>query len=339
MHVTVVRPSELGPDEARLWAKFQQVSPMTLNPFFSLTFAQTVGRARSNARIAVVEDGDQIEAFLPFELASMREALPIGYPVNNLHGFISSGAPVDARWVVRKAGLRGWRFISAPADQLALAPHQYGGTTVQAPEINLATGYESKLSSRRKARRAIERRLGPIEFEWHSSHPEHLRQLFEWKARKYAGTRKLFSSDPTAFRIVEELTATVNEECQGILSVLSGGEQPIAIHLGLLGPRALSGWFTSYDPGLRALGPGMVMWRTLAEAAAAKSIGRIDLGSGQDKYKFNIANDSYPVAGGAVWASRAEAAARSIYRQVRRHQPGSIARVPSRTYRSRGRQV
>jgi CelD/BcsL family acetyltransferase involved in cellulose biosynthesis len=317
MRVSVVRPADLGPSEAGTWAKFQQNSPLTLSAFFSLTFAQATGRSRPNARVAVIEDNGQIEAFLPFEVSAAGPAIPIGYPMNDLHGFIGSGAPIDARWVIRKAGLRGWRFISAPTEQQPLVSHHYRGTVVQVPVINLRTGYESQLSQRRKSRRALERELGPISFEWHSCRPDHLRQLLEWKARKYGGTRKLFSTDPTAYRVVEELAAAANEDCRGVVGVLYAGEQPVAAHLGLLGPWALSGWFMSYDPGLNRFAPGMMMWSPLAEAAAEHGIPRIDLGYGQDAYKFGLANDSYQVAGGAVWSSRSEAAARSIYRRLR----------------------
>ena len=47
MRVTVVRPGDLGPGEASLWARFQKSSPELQNPFFSLTFAQVVDRHRS----------------------------------------------------------------------------------------------------------------------------------------------------------------------------------------------------------------------------------------------------------------------------------------------------
>jgi CelD/BcsL family acetyltransferase involved in cellulose biosynthesis len=124
MQVTVVRPGDLGPSEADLWAKFQRSWPVMSNPFLSLTFAQAVGRCRPGARVAVVEDGGKIEAFLPFERAALAMGVPIGHPMNDLHGFIGSGAPIDARLVVRRAGLRGWRFAHAPAEQRALAPFQ-----------------------------------------------------------------------------------------------------------------------------------------------------------------------------------------------------------------------
>lgn len=324
MRVIVVRPDELGPGEANLWAKFQQTSPLTFNPFLSFTFTQAVGRFRSSARVAVIEDGGKVEAFLPFERAALAMGVPIGHPMNDLHGFIGSGAPIDARAVVRRAGLRGWRFAHAPAEQHALAPFHYDGLTVQAPMIDLSSGYHSYFSSRSKnfrkiagkKRRAIERQFGALSLEWGSSCPAGiLRQLIDQKSGRYYGTHRLFS-DPTALRIVEELAAADNDDCQGIVSVAFAGEKPIARFMGILAQGRLSAWFASYDPGLSRFSPGMMMYLALAEEGASRGISLIDLCSGQDVYKFHLANDSYPVAAGAVWVSRTEDAARRMYRRL-----------------------
>src|SRR5579875_1221730 len=316
MRVTVVRPDDLGPSEAGLWARFQASSAMTLNPFLSFTFARTVGRARPNARVAVVEDDGQIAAFLPFELGAQGVGMPIGYPMNNLQGFVGSGSPVDARWVVKRSRLRGWRFTSVPVDQRALAPFHYAGTTVPCPVIDLTKGDLSHISMRRKARRAMERQLGAVSLEWNSTQPAHIDRLIEWKSRKYRGTSELFA-DATARGIVRELATSDGDDCRGVVSVLCAGAQPVAVHVGLLGPRSLVGWFMSYDPALSRFAPGMMLWHPLAKAAVERGIGHIDLGSGQDTYKFGLSNDSYVVAGGAVWVSRAETAARRIYRRLR----------------------
>ena len=109
MRVTVVRPDDIGPSEASLWTTYQRASRLTNSPFYSLTFAKVVAQFRPNARIAVVEDDGKIQAFLPFELRAAKTAVPIGHPMNDLQGFISSGAMFDARlatecgWPVRMA--------------------------------------------------------------------------------------------------------------------------------------------------------------------------------------------------------------------------------------------
>lgn len=325
MRVIVVRPDELGPSEAELWATFQQRSPLTVNPFLSLTFARAVGRFRSNARVAVIEDGGKVEAFLPFERTALAMGVPIGHPMNDLHGFIGSGAPIDAKLVVRRAGLRGWRFAHTPADQQALAPFHYDGLTVQAPVMDFSDGYHSYFSNRSrnfrkiagKKRRALERQLGALSVEWNSSGPaENIRQLIDQKSGRYHGTRLLFS-DPTALRIVEDLAAADNDDCRGIVSVVLAGQKPIARFMGMLAQRRLSAWFASYDPDLSRFSPGMMMYLALAEEGARRGVALIDLCAGQDIYKFHLANDSYPVAAGAVWVSRTEDVARKLYRRLR----------------------
>jgi CelD/BcsL family acetyltransferase involved in cellulose biosynthesis len=324
MRVSVVRPGELGPAEAALWAKFQHQSPVTLNPFLSLTFAQAVGQARANARVAVIEDGGQIEAFLPYQLGPGRIGMPIGYPMNDLQGFIGSGAPLDARHVVRQAGLRGWRFIAAPAEQAVLAPHHYEGTLAPCPVIDLTGGYQAYYASRSKSvtteparkRRALERQHGPVTLAWNTASTGHLRQMIAWKSGRYNSLGRMFSTDPTALRIAEDLVGSGSEDCRGVVSVLFASAQAVAVSCNLIVPGGLSGWFTAYDPDLGRFSPGMIMALALAEDAARHGLTRLDLAPGPFGYKHRLANQSYRVAGGAVWASRVERAARKIYRGV-----------------------
>jgi CelD/BcsL family acetyltransferase involved in cellulose biosynthesis len=329
MRVTVVRPGDLGPSEASLWARFQKSSPELQNPFFSLTFAQVVGRHRPNSRVAVVEADGAIQAFLPFDLGPQRIGMPIGDPMNNLQGFISGGATIDARRVIRKAGLRGWRYTAAPAAQRALASHHYEGTLVEAPLIDLGDGYEPYFASRSKKFtadfgkqwRSLERRVGPVSLEWGTPTPEHIRQLIDWKGGKYGGARELFT-DAAARGILEELAASSSEDCGGVVTVLRAGERTVAISSDLTCPGVLSGWFMAYDRELGKFSPGKLAMLATAEEAARRSITRFELGAGQDPYKSRVTNASYPVAGGAVWVIPGERAVRGFYRRwLERHDP------------------
>jgi CelD/BcsL family acetyltransferase involved in cellulose biosynthesis len=323
MRVTVVRPGDLGPSEASLWARFQKSSPELQNPFFSLTFAQAVDKYRPNARVAVVEDNGDIQAFLPFDLGPQRIGMPIGDPMNNLQGFVSEGANIDAKRVIRKAALRGWRYTTAPAGQRALAAHHYDGTLVEAPLIDLSDGYESYFASRSKKLtadfgqhwRSLERRLGPASLEWGSTAPEHIRQLIDWKSARYGGTRELFA-EPAARCILEELSVSASEECGGVVTVLRAGDQVLAVRSGLTCPSVICGWFTGHDPEMKKFSPGTLILFATVEEAARRHITRFELGAGQEAYKSRVSNGSYPVAGGAVWAIPGERAARGLYRRL-----------------------
>ena len=323
MRVTVVRPGDLGPNEAGLWARFQKSSPELQNPFFSLTFAQVVDRHRPNARVAVVEDDGRIQAFLPFDLGPQRVGMPIGDPMNNLQGFVSAEATFDAKQIIRKAGLRGWRYSAAPAAQRALATHHYEGTHVEAPLIDLSDGYEPYFASRsrkftadfEKQWRSMERRAGPASLEWGSTATEHIRQLIDWKSAKYDGTRELFA-EPAARSILEELSMSSSEDCAGVVTVLRAGDHVLAVNSTLTCPGVLSGWFIGHNPGMKQFSPGKLILLATAKEAARRNITRFELGAGQDAYKNRLSNGSYPVAGGAVWVIPGERAARGLYRRL-----------------------
>jgi CelD/BcsL family acetyltransferase involved in cellulose biosynthesis len=325
MRVTVVRPGDLGASEASLWTRFQKSSPELQNPFFSLTFAQVVGRHRPNSRVAVVEADGAIQAFLPFDLGPRRIGVPIGDPMNNLQGFVSEGgATIDARRVIRKAGLRGWRFTAASAAQSALAPHHYEGTLVEAALVDLSGGYEpyfaglSKkfLSDYNRKWRALERDVGPVSLEWGATDLGPVRQLMDWKSARYRGARVLFAK-ATARSIVEELVVSTSEYCRGAVNVLRAGDQVVAISADLTCPGVLCGWFTAYDQALKKYSPGTTVMIATLEEAQRRHITRIDMSAGQDSYKSRVANASYPVAGGAVWVIPGERAARGLYRRWR----------------------
>lgn len=322
MRVTVVRPGELGPGEASLWARFQKSSPELQNPFLSLAFAQVVDKHRPNARVAVVEEGGITRAFLPFDLGPQRIGMPIGDPMNNLQGFICEDAAVDAKRVIRKAGLRGWRYSTAPAAQRALAAHHYDGTLAGAPLIDLSGGYESYFASRSKKFttdfgkqwRSMERRVGPASLEWGSTSLERIRQLIDWKSARYGGSRVLFG-EPAARKILEELSVSSTENCGGVVTVLRAGDHVLAVFSSLTYPGVACGWFMGQDPEMKKFSPGTLTLLATAEEAARRDITRFELGAGQDTYKSRVSNGSYPVAGGAVWVIPGERTARGLVRR------------------------
>ncbi len=327
LEVAVVHPDELGPGEVRLWTSFQRRAPLTSSPFLSATFTQAVGRARRDARVAVIEVDHRIEAFLPFQVRRGM-AMPIGWPANDLEGFIRSGVAFDARQVVRRAHLRGWRFDHALAEEAALVAHQYDGTTLDCPVI-AADDFPTYLASRTRSVRRVagrvrddlERAVGPICFEWRSTDHRHLQTLIEWKSRRYEGVAKLFRARWAA-QVVEELAMSEAEDCTGILSVLSAGSQLVAVELKLAGPEGVALWLPSYESQLARYSPGIIGLLASVEAAVGRGITWFDLGYGQHDYKLRLATTSYPVAGGAVWARRTEALARSLYRRLLVTRPG-----------------
>ena len=321
MHVTVVRPEELGPSEEKLWREFQNSYQMGAHANYSLTYVRAACRADGNGRVAVAEDGGVIRAFLPYTKGNDGMATVLGGGQTGVDGVISSNDPVDLRRVVRRAGLRGWRFSHAPAGQAAVDPYRYQGSyhSADVHVVDLRNDFDDYMNSlpkRRKRRQALERELGDVRLEWNSGEPANRDLLLKWKAAQFEYVRQWLSS-PSSRPMVEELAASDNEDCSGITSVLYAGTKPVAICLHLRAGDLVAGWMTGYDPEYSRFCPGALLQVAYLEEASRRGVGLVDFSYGDDKHKREFANASYRVNGGAVWARRLESAARSAYRRTR----------------------
>src|SRR5690348_14801528 len=103
MKVTVVRPEELGASEEKLWREFQELSPAVAHPCLSLPYARAAARVDKNGRVAVVEDGGRVCAFIPYSKEDDGVAGTLGGNQTALDGLVSSAAAIDLRAAVRGA--------------------------------------------------------------------------------------------------------------------------------------------------------------------------------------------------------------------------------------------
>lgn len=326
MNVSVVRPAELGLSEEKQWREFQNLYPMGTHPNYSLTYVRAACRADENGRVAIAEDGSGIRAFLPYSKEDNGVADTLGGGQTGVDGLISTNDPIDLRQVVRRARLRGWRFSHAPVGQASMDPYRYQGDyhSQEVHVTDLRNGYDGylqslpkkKTSNMARRRRGLEREMGALSLEWNSSDAANRDLLLKWKTAQFEYVRQ-WLSDPSSRTMVEELAASENEDCSGLTSVLYAGTKPVAISLNLRAGSILAGWFIGYDPEYSRFSPGTLLWLGLSEEAATRGVEMIDFGYGDDRQKRDFGNWSYRVGGGAVWASRLESAARSLYRRTR----------------------
>ena len=329
MRVTVVRPDELGISEEKQWREFQTACPSAANPNYSLTFARAACHADPNGRVAIVEDGNAIRAFLPYTVGSRGIATTLGGGQVNTDGLISSNDPLDLRQVVRLAGLRGWIFSRAPVSQTPVDPYRYEGSHHRQVIrfVDLRGGYDAyrqalprsatkRISRTAGYRRALERKVGEVSLVWNDGDPAIHSLLLKWKSAQYEYARK-WGSAPSSRLMVDELAASENEDCSGVTSVLYAGSKPVSIVLSLKSGNILASWMLAYDPEFSHFSPGTIEWLALFEEAAARGVETLDFGYSDKRYKQRFGTGSYMVGAGAVWASRLESAARSAYRRTR----------------------
>ena len=329
MRVTVVRPEELGAGEEKLWREFQDLSPAGAHPCLSLPYARAAARMDESGRVAVVEDGGTIAAFIPYSEEAGGIAGTLGGTSAALDGFVSSDAAIDLRAAIRSAGLRGWRFSRAPLGQRALDPYRYQGSYhtnfiyfadlrggYDAYKGGLAKGGRNEIKGAARRRRALEGKVNEIRLEWASHNPAHLSLLLDWKSKQFPSYGKWLSS-PANNALVRELATIDDADCAAVTSVLYANAKPISFILSLQRGRILSQWIASYDPEYASYSPGTNHMLAMFAAAAESGVEIVDFGYGVDAYKPRFASGADTVGGGGVWASRLGGAARSLYRNAR----------------------
>jgi CelD/BcsL family acetyltransferase involved in cellulose biosynthesis len=304
---------------------------MMSHPLLSLSYVKAWGIVNANTRVTVVEDNGRIEAFIPYEIGEGKIATGVGGAHTYVHGIVGSGVPLDMRSIIRKSGLRGWRFTRAPEDQKALDPYRYRGARDRrsATYIDLSGGYDTYLSELRdgvkkriakteKSRRSLQRFAGSVSFDWRNSKPEYFDQLIEWKSAQYGN---VLDWDAEALPVMRELVLADNADCRGLVSVLFAGEQAAAVTLCLEGPSIVAGWVMGYNPEFTRFSVGSAQLLDLIRGTAEHGIRMLDFGAdygtAADSYKDRFSNATYEVGGGGVWASRLDSAARSLYRAVK----------------------
>ena len=200
MQVAVIRPAELGAGEEKRWRELQASTPLAVHPCFSLTYARAICGADENGRVAVVEDNGAICAFLPHVRSRDRIATTLGGGQTGTDGIVSSNDPIDLRTVIRRAGLRGWRFSRATVEQRPLDPYRYQ-RSYHREEIRFADlkgSYDEyarplpesvvkRISRTERYRRALQREAGEVSFTWNSDDSAELSLLLK---RKFGSIRK-----------------------------------------------------------------------------------------------------------------------------------------------------
>jgi CelD/BcsL family acetyltransferase involved in cellulose biosynthesis len=318
MQIDVYRPGELSAADRAVWTTMQSKAhlhgaPGLANPFLSPEFALAVGRCRRGGRVAVVREGGEPAAFLPYQRTAAGVGRAVGLGVSDAQGLVHRpGFAFDAHELLRACGLAVWEFDHLVEGQEPFRAHATG--SFPSPVIDVDRGYDAYLAHLRdrspkftRTTLAKERRLGRdagrVTYVHDERDPAALRALMDWKSAQYrrTGRSDRFAHDWIT-RLVHQLFHTRSEPFAGILSVLYADGRPVAAHFGLRTERVLACWFPAYDPDHAKYSPGLVLHLRMAEAAAADGIAYLDLGRGQKDYKDSLKTRELEVSEG--WVTR-----------------------------------
>lgn len=344
MQVRVVPGRQLTPDLVQRWSELQRSNPGLQSPYFRPEFTQVVAAVRDDVEVAVIDANSVPQAFFPFQRGALGAAQPVAGRLSDFHNWISAPEfEFDPHELLAQCGLRSFRF-----DHLLHAGDCFQPCIFQhsaSPYLDLSQGFaayeanrradNSEMATIKRKLGKLAREVGPLRLEWNCNCATALKTLQRWKGEQYVrtGNVDLFSIDWIR-QLFDRLLQRSTPDLTGKLTCLYAGERIVAVHLGMASQNVLHWWFPAYDRDLGRYSPGLVLIYMMAQQANDFGITRIDLGKGDEEYKFRIATHVDQVAEGCVDAVRSRQLLRLSWRAARdwvRNSPlRSTARIPYR---------
>jgi len=340
--VSVIGAAELGPELCRSWSNFQEADRTLASPFFRPEFTQVVAAVRNDVRIAILEESGRAIGFFPFQRGRQCVGGPVGGPRSNFQRVI---AEVGTRWgaieLVRACGLREWNFDHLLVSQQPFERFDTGRS--ESVFLDLSGGFAiyarhrcasgsraiAKLSD--QARR-LDRDLGPLRFEPHTTDTRVLRTMMRWKSEQYRRTR---STDRFAIewnvRLLEIIYAELSRAFSGSLAPLYAGDRLAAVNMGLQSHGVVHSWVPAYNRELARCPPGLTLHYATRRPRDHPKSCRSHLGQSYAPYKARMATGVTQLAEGSVTVSSGRAAARAAEGASRRS-PLGVARTVRRAH-------
>jgi CelD/BcsL family acetyltransferase involved in cellulose biosynthesis len=316
------------------WEELHEADGGLGGPFLHPAYVRAVGEVRAGVEVGVITQKDEAVGFLPFQRSWLGVGGAVGSRLCDVAGaIVRPHVSWDPASFASTVGLRTLRLPNVPASMTEFAPFQQDGGL--APLIDLSGGFEAYRRTRlgsgssfmsqleRKARK-LEREVGPMRFEWHTTDDTVFDTLLSWKAaqRKQTRTPNILHL-PWARALIERLRAHEGDTFGGVLSALYVGDTLAAAHFGLRTRRVLHYWIPAYSEELARYSPGVLALVELARAAAERGIQRIDLGSGEERYKLQAATGAVDMKLATVSTSAALRACTSTLDHARAWSRGS----------------
>lgn len=311
MQTDIVTIDGIGAPERQAWNDFRSQTPSLASPYFSLAFTEVMARRRSDTRIAILHRNGTIDGFLPLHLSRLGVARPIGGPLGDHHGLITSTPDLDVEAALAGTGFGLFAYHGALADQASFARSSSGPAEISWVS-DLSGGYESFLDdcAREDAKamrniRARQRKLAEmgddVVFRIDDRRPDAFRAVIETKREQYRRTKALdvFAAG-WARQAIEDLFDSDMPELSGMLSTVEINGRLAAAHFGMRSERVLHYWFPVYWPEFSKLGPGLTLYLEIARHLETQGVDQIHLGPGDYDFKRRLSNAGFGVVTGRL---------------------------------------
>ena len=334
MRIDVVAPHELATTDMGAWEQLQAADEALDSPFLSPHWpracAEVDGPDRRSGRVLVVrrEAGGPGLGFLPVRLASGGTALPMGAPMADYQALVAGpDLAIAPRTLVRAMPARRFDFNHLLASQDLFAPFMRGRAESQV--VDISAGYAAYAAERRaggheilkdtaKKRRKLERDIGAVEFTALSASTADFDQLIDWKRKQYKATRQTDIFDAQwPLELLRNLHARPDPAFGGALFTLHADGKLVAAHFALRSAKVVHAWFIAHDPAFARFSPGVILIDHILQGASDRGMRELDMGPGDYRFKFQLANTTRTVAHGFVATPSPAALVREAQYQVR----------------------
>lgn len=343
----LIRPDELSLELTMQWRSIQHVGTGLRSPHFCPEFTGCVGSVRPDARIVVIEDGQRVVGFFPFQTGVFGIGKPIGGALSDFHGVVAApDCGLQVPDLLRAAKLSVWAFDHLVGGNAAFGPSVQSRSV--SPEIDLSGGYAAYVKGRRDSgsdyipkteglARKLGREHGDVEFTLHDASSIAFHTLIDWKTQQYqAGTIDVFGV-PWTVALLRQVAAANGTDFAGVCSVLKVGGRIVAGHIGMRSRDVFHYWFPVYDPAYAKFSTGIILLLRMAEALAPQGVRKFDLGKGQSLYKQRLMTGAIEVGEGSLERPSVLTSVRSLRRQIEglavRGGDGSVLQLPLRVVR------
>lgn len=326
--VSLIAGRDLDAELVSRWRELQHANSQLESPCFAPEFTQAVASVRDDVEVAVLRRGGEVEAFFPFQRRNGGRAIPVGGVVSDYQGLICAQRfACDPRHLLKSCHLVSWKFDRLLCSQEFFAA--YRKQCALSARIDLSEGYAAYVAQRRAAgtrqikqceymMRRMEREVGRLRFVPHSSDPEALARVLDWKSEQYqrSGWSDLFGTR-WGRGLVGRLQGLQSPAFGGVLSLLYAGPRLVAGHLGMRSRTIWHYWFPAYARQFAKYSPGLILLLMMAQCAPEFGLRCIDLGTGISLYKKRWMNASVSVAEGSLESSACRGLLRLAGRKVR----------------------
>jgi CelD/BcsL family acetyltransferase involved in cellulose biosynthesis len=314
-NVSTVSAGELTGDIALAWNRLRTNQSLQNSPYFDIEFTQAVAAVRDDVEIAIIRKGNEIVGIYPFQRVSTSHAEPVGGRLNDAQGLIG-GQSLSSEELLRAFSSIG---INSSGFHASVKPNgpfdQFEFCQIEAHHLNLSEGWDSfyrwakKNSSTIKRHgqksRALEREFGKIRFEFENNCDAALEKLVELKRAKYQRTKTFdILSVDWASNLLRHIHKIKSKQFSGILSTMYVGDRFVAGHFGMVTDQLLHYWFPTFDPEFSRFSPGTELLLRVAKECCDRGISKLDLGYGDDAYKFKFCNGTDPASCGLITGSK-----------------------------------